>query len=73
MLTLTECTRQNTCFDCDNQECIFVGKKESDCPKYRCDRPDESFRDCEHCGFIDGFIEEMRRQYGSTKRANRTC
>lgn len=67
MLTLRECTRQNTCFDCDNQECIFVGKKESDCPKYKCDRPDESFRDCEHCNFIEMFIMSERERYKNEK------
>lgn len=37
MLTITECTRKTTCYDCDNQACWHHGKKEADCPKYGCD------------------------------------
>ena len=62
MITISECTRQNTCYDCDNESCWHHGKKEADCPKYHCDRG----MDCEHCSFIDGFMEEMREEYKCT-------
>ena len=68
-ITITECTRQNTCYDCDNERCAFHGDKEADCPKYRCDRPEEHLLDCEHCGFIDGFIRDMREEYARTGNA----
>ena len=54
------CERNNPCVDCDNSRCIFQGKKESDCPKWKCDRPDGQKYDCDHCEFIDKFIEQMR-------------
>lgn len=62
MMTFNECTRNVPCIDCDNVKCIFQGKKESDCPKYHCDRPDKLKHDCEHCQFIDDFIEDMRKE-----------
>lgn len=62
--TLTECTRQNTCFDCDNQDCWHHGDKGADCPKYHCDNA--VLDDCEHCSFIDHFIEDMRQVYKTT-------
>lgn len=61
MLQLNECTRDIPCIDCDNTKCMFQGKKESDCPKYRCDRPNPMNHDCEHCAFIDRFIADMRK------------
>ena len=66
LTTLRECTRQNTCFDCDNQECISHGYKGADCPKYHCDNPN-GFDNCYDCEFIDGFIEEMRKEYKNEK------
>ena len=63
MLTLNECTRPTTCYDCDNQECISHGDKGADCPKYHCDNP-KGLDNCDECEFIDGFIGVMRRQYG---------
>ena len=36
---INECKRNNLCVDCDNTRCIFQGKKASDCPKWKCDRP----------------------------------
>lgn len=60
MLTMDECTRQNTCYDCDNETCYFHGKKEADCPKYVCDN---STFDCEECEFINDYIEEERKRY----------
>ena len=59
MITISECTRQNTCYDCDDEKCWHHGKKEADCPKYGCDND----MDCEHCEFINGFIEEERKMY----------
>ena len=62
-MTLTECTRKNTCYDCDNEKCWHRGKKEYDCPKYHCDRPAKFLYDCEHCEFVDKFINVMREFY----------
>ena len=62
--TMNECTRKTTCYDCDNENCLFHGKKEADCPKYCCDRPDGHQYDCDHCDFVDRYIEDMRREYG---------
>lgn len=58
---INECKRNNLCVDCDNTRCHFHGKKEADCPKWKCDRP--GGRDCEHCEFIDDFIEQMREKH----------
>lgn len=63
--TLTECTRKNTCYDCENERCSLVGEKMSDCPKYHCDNPNGTY-DCDHCAFIDEFIEMERESYGQT-------
>lgn len=60
MVTLSECTRTNSCYECDNSKCLLQGKKESDCPKYKCDRPDGLKYECERCSFIDKYIESMR-------------
>ena len=61
---LSLCTRQNTCFDCDNTECFGHGGKGADCPKLRCDNPGG---DCDDCEFINNFIDEMREEYGRSK------
>ena len=67
MLKLSECNRQNLCVDCDNTKCLHHGKMIADCPRYRCDRPKEFQYDCEHCEFIDGFIEDMRKGGGDSE------
>ena len=59
MLTMSECTRKTTCYDCDNEDCFFRGIKGADCPKYYCDK----WCDCDHCEFINDFIEEKRKEY----------
>ena len=59
-MELNDCTRQNLCVDCDNEKCWHQGKKEADCPKWVCTR---EIRDCEHCAFIDNYIEKMRGEY----------
>ena len=64
-VTMSDCTRQNTCFDCDNQDCSHHGDKGADCPKNHCDNA--VLYDCEHCSFIDGFIDDMRQVYASIK------
>lgn len=49
------------CRDC-TRKCKYNlnGNVYSECPKYRCDRPkDFGFMDCEHCAFIDKYIEEV--------------
>ena len=56
-MRFTECDRDNPCFQCDNTSCIFQGKKEAECPKYHCDRPDGEYYDCEHCDFINEFLK----------------
>lgn len=45
--------RKNLCVDCDDTKCVFVGKKEADCPKWICDRPDQAAYHCDRCAFID--------------------
>ena len=40
-MELHTCNRKNLCVDCDNAECAFMGKKEADCPKWTCGRPDQ--------------------------------
>lgn len=60
MFELSECTRNNFCFECDNEKCWHHGKIEADCPKYRCNMPDEIKQDCEHCPWIKRFIEKMK-------------
>ena len=62
---MNECDRLTTCYDCDNTECGHHGDKGADCPKYRCDNV--NLMDCEHCEFIDGWIEWERKQYNSLK------
>lgn len=57
-ISLSECTRQNLCCDCDNEKCALHGKKEADCPKYRC-----GSLDCENCDFLNEYIKEMRDYY----------
>ena len=58
MLTMSECTRNNFCFECDNEKCVLHGKKESDCPIWWCGRPDDN---CEHCAFIDRLISDWKK------------
>lgn len=62
-ISINECFRKNTCYDCDNQRCWHHGKKEADCPKYRCDRSIDERYDCDHCSFIDKHIQEMQAYY----------
>lgn len=45
--------RKNLCVDCDNAECAFMGKKEADCPKWTCDRPNQAAYHCDRRAFID--------------------
>lgn len=63
-VTMSECTRKNTCYDCDNEKCWYHGKKEADCPKYHCDREGDMFLNCDRCAFTDRYIEDMRKEYG---------
>ena len=62
-IAINNCSRNTLCVDCDNTNCVFQGEKRSDCPKWRCDRPDYANLDCDNCAFIDRFIEDMREMY----------
>ena len=69
MLTFGSCKRDIPCIDCDDTECLGRGKKESDCPRYRCFSVEEKKRmgeipyDCDHCAFIDRYIEYLREEH----------
>ena len=63
MLTIDECTRNNLCVDCDDKDCLHVGKIRSDCPKYHCDREDSLYEQCDTCEFIKKYQEDMRKYY----------
>lgn len=63
MLKFKECRRQNTCLDCTDEKCIFVGSKEAECPKWQCNNN----HDCDNCSFIDEYIEEERKYYDKRK------
>ena len=57
-MTIKECTRNIPCVDCDDNSCAFHGRKEANCPKWRC----ENRVDCEtECEFIDKYIEKLRK------------
>ena len=56
------------CRDCENTECTLHGDARADCPKYRCTRPIEALLDCDHCAFIDWFIDEV--YYKKSGKAN---
>lgn len=68
---LKECNRKNTCFDCDNTKCYHAGKKEADCPKYRCDMPEPITNDCEHCLWLDRWYKSVKAeiQGGSCRKS----
>ena len=59
-ISMSECTRNNLCVDCDNERCWFHGQLIADCPKYRCDRPPELSEDCESCAFLKEYQKIMR-------------
>ena len=65
---MSECTRQNTCYDCDDKKCGHHGDKGADCPKYHCDY--EPKYDCDHCAFINNFIRKERERYKNEKYDN---
>lgn len=62
MIEMSECTRKNTCYDCDKGSCLHHGDKGADCPKYKCGNPN-GVQNCDECDFINDFIEEMRDEY----------
>ena len=68
MLTMADCHRPTTCYDCTEESCLFHGDKGADCPKYHCDNA--VLNDCENCSFIDAFIDDMRQVYADTRRNN---
>lgn len=59
MLTITTCTRQNLCVDCDNTSCKHCGDKVADCPQYPtlCNMSES----CDECTWIDTWTEEQRK------------
>lgn len=57
MITLTECKRDCFCRDCDNEKCYHHGKREADCPKYKCDMPDPMMNDCDNCLWLDRYYK----------------
>lgn len=59
-VNITECTLPVMCKDCTKIECGHHGKREADCPKYRCDRPDPWKRQCDTCAWLDKWYEEMK-------------
>ena len=59
MITLSECTRQNLCVDCDNTKCHHAGDIGADCPKWRCDMPEYQ---CEECPWIREYVKKVREQ-----------
>ena len=59
-ISMSECTRNNLCVDCDNERCWFHGQLIADCPKYRCDRPPGLIEDCESCAFLKEYQKIMR-------------
>jgi hypothetical protein len=63
MIELSECTRDNFCFECANEKCLHHRKIEADCPKYSCDLPEPMTNNCEQCPWIKNFIiEKLRRR-----------
>ena len=62
-ISIRECNRKNTCFDCADTDCLHQGKKSADCPKYVCDRPGHGFFNCENCAFVDRIIKDEREKY----------
>lgn len=69
-VTISECTRQNLCVDCDNEECWFCGKPEADCPVYQCKYP-EYFDDCAKCPLLKRYQKEMREEYAKEENTDR--
>ena len=61
MYEISECTRNNFCYECNNEKCIHHGKIEADCPKYKCDLPEPMTYDCEHCSWIKRLIEKLKK------------
>ena len=47
------------CRDCTNTHCYLHGDVSADCPKYKCDRPDEYKYACDKCEFIDRYIKDV--------------
>ena len=58
---VTTCDRGGFCYSCDEISCGHHGQKIADCPKYHCDNPN-GFEDCDHCEFINDYIEQELRK-----------
>lgn len=58
-MKVAECKKDIPCYKCDNKKCALSGFKGSDCPKIFCDRPEAFKFECNRCGFIDKYIEDI--------------
>lgn len=56
-IEISECRRDCFCKDCDNICCLHHGKREADCPKYKCDSANKF--DCDNCKWLDEWYKEM--------------
>ena len=58
MIHMGVCELKIPCVDCKSEICCHAGRKEADCPFYRCPTPE---LDCEtECEVIDEIIEKTR-------------
>lgn len=60
-MKVAECKKNIPCYKCTNTSCFLYGFKGSDCPKQYCDRPEPFRFECNRCGFIDKYIEDIYR------------
>lgn len=49
---LSLCKRKNTCYECDNKECLRCGDIEQDCPLIHC----QSDGNCKECIYNENNI-----------------
>lgn len=68
MLSLSECTKNNLCADCEEDGCMFKGKIRADCPKYKCDRDELGFEHCESCAFMKSYAKSQREYFATLQQ-----
>jgi hypothetical protein len=56
-LKITQCTKNNFCKDCTDEECLHAGKIHADCPKTQCIEQCT----CEECDFIKEYYKLMQK------------